>query len=115
MAATDQDFTIWEGDDEQLLFTTDDGSGNPYNLAGASIEWAMSLNAVSAPIVTKSTGGGGITINNPPTAGKFTVTLADADTAGKPGTYYHEARVTDSNGDSRVIATGTATINASNI
>ena len=56
MAAENQDFTLYQGEDEQVDFYVTDSDGSPKNLTGASIEWGMWLS--DTRILTKTTGSG---------------------------------------------------------
>lgn len=70
--------------------------------------------ADTTPALTKTSPVGGITITASATLGQFVISLASADTrALAPGSYYHEARVTDGTGHMEVVTTGTATLRRS--
>ena len=72
------------------------------NLAGASVRWKLSKRASSEAVIVK-TDGSGISVDG----NKFTVTVEPADNKElKPGTYYHEARVTDSEDNTKPVAYG---------
>lgn len=63
----------------------------------------------------KSTADGGVSITDAAN-GKFTVTLAPADTKTLAvGTYYHEAEVTDSLGNVSTVTVGKVTLIASGV
>lgn len=115
MTATNQNFSMWQGDAKSLQITTTNDAGAPYDLSNVeAIVWAMGISSVSAPLVEKTLTSG-ISVNDPPTAGIFTVSLASTDTTGLAGSFYHEARITDSGGNPRVVTTGNITINNSNL
>src|SRR6185437_701627 len=116
MTIINQDFTMWQGDAKSIVFTITDASGNPYDLTDVeNINWALSALPVTDALIQKSKTGGGISVNSPATDGIFTVTLEATDTAALVGAFYHEAQIIDSEGNPDVVATGTATINASNL
>jgi len=72
------------------------------NLAGASVRWKLSKSVSSEAAIVK-TDIDGISIDG----NKFTVTVKPADNKElKPGMYYHEARVTDSEGNTKPVAYG---------
>ena len=58
MAAENQDFTLYQGEDEQVDFYVTDSDGSPKNLTGASIEWGMWLSGTR--LLTKTTGLGAV-------------------------------------------------------
>jgi hypothetical protein len=117
MAALQQNFQIFAGDGVTLEFPVVDQNGNPYDLTGVQLlQWAMGNYAINTPLITKDSGSiGGITVGSPPTAGIFYVQLNSADTKNLPGFFYHEARLTDSSGIPRVVASGIVTIQPSNL
>jgi len=115
-AATNQDFTIYEGEDKELdFYVLTDSSGTPVNVGvPTSATWVMKDNAKASATahISKTYAGGGITIHaGDDTTDLVRVTLDAADTQGYEGkTYYHECRVEDGSGDSHVIATGDITV-----
>lgn len=113
MTDRNQDFTYDAGDDLDLVVTVRDavaGGGSPINLTGATIYWWLLDSPEStAPLVTKSTVGGGVAITDAG-AGEFTVTLDPADVAALNGRYVHKAKVKDSAGDEVTVTTGDVVI-----
>jgi len=110
MTATDQNFTTWSGDDKVLTVTVTDGSGTATNLTGATINYELqALPPDGVALLTKTTGGGGISITDA-AAGTFEITIAAADTASLSGVYFHECQVVDSSGNVSTIFTGRVNI-----
>lgn len=95
-----QNFAVARGDDETVTFNMIKDSG--INLAdmGITVVWKVfeqSTGVVAddaVAIITKSVGDG-LEITPSPSPGKFTITIAHADTVELLGNYYHEAKVTD--------------------
>ncbi len=106
-----QNFSAPAGDDLEIVFVFDPG----YAVAedGAVVEWkvydqSVGIPDLSEPILSKSTSDG---IDFPPSPGtEFTVRLNSADTVDLLGNYYHEAKVTDINGDLSTVTTGIMTV-----
>lgn len=101
MAAEDQDFELFAGDDAVLEFTVTNEAGAAQSLAGASIAWLCARRAGATAVLTKSGA-----IVDPASGGVFRVTLADTDTDDLLGEYWHQAVVTDSSGNIVTVATG---------
>jgi hypothetical protein len=114
MATKKQNFCIFQGDDVVLSVTTttiEDGD-DPQDLTGVSLTWAFSETKDSVALVTKETGDG-IEITDA-AGGVFEVSIDAADTDGlDPQGYYHEARLTDGAGKTRVIMSGAFTLHSS--
>ena len=88
MAAENQDFTLYQGEDEQVDFYVTDSDGSPKNLTGASIEWGMWLSGTR--LLTKTTGSGASLVNGLGTNDIVRVAIAKADSISlQPGAYYH--------------------------
>lgn len=94
--------------------------GPAINITGFTIKWqvfnSQIVNGVRVPVgsalITKSTGSGNITLNNP-TLGQFLVQILAADTVGlTPGAYVHEAITTDQSGNPVTIVNNDAQISA---
>lgn len=94
MANTSVFFVVFEGDDQNLNVTVLDAAGNVVDISSATaIDWKMSVDEFTPPVISKSLGSG-ITITNGP-AGIFQVALVSADTNGlTPRTYYQASRIT---------------------
>ena len=107
------DFSIPAGGDRLLVITVSEQDGNLMNLTGCLIKWALCTAPPKlASVVTKESTTGAIRIADQTSArGQFTVQLDGADTKTLPaGTYYHEARVTDSDGNSDIVVDGLVTL-----
>lgn len=107
--AAPQNFSLTAGDTGELDFSAYQADGTtPLDLTGADIVWKMTRFPGDAadPVVSKATGGGGITITST-SAGTFKVALDPADTADiAPLRYFHGVKVTDGAGNISTIATG---------
>ena len=109
MTAKNQNFEMFAGDTKNIDVTV---AG--VNLAGSTVKWAMKKTIYSAaPDVAKDTVDG-ITVTDP-NGGRFTISLLPSETRSLSGTYYHEAEITDANGNVSTIFTGTITINRSGV
>lgn len=80
------DYTAYAGDDLQIQVTVTDEDGDPSVLAGSDAIYVISRNGTAK--VTKTTGGGDITIDG----NDFVVTIDAADTVALSGTYHHELK-----------------------
>ena len=109
MANTSVFFTVFEGDDQSFNVTVVDDDGAVVDISSATaIDWKMSVDEFTSPVIVKTLGAG-ITITNGP-AGIFQVTLSGTDTDGLDvGYYYQASRVTLSSNLSHV-AIGTVWI-----
>lgn len=108
-----QNVDFHAGDDEIIgVHVTVDGTptGAAVDLTGASITWILQRSITDAsPVLTRSTGGGGVTITAP-TNGDFEIALTDVETDPLSGGYYHRATVTDAGGDVSSVVEGVATV-----
>ncbi len=117
MTDTNQDDEFYVNNDRVLKFmlTDDDNSGDPLNLTGFTIVWAMSSISrkgivSSTAVLEKKTGGEGIVITDA-AGGLCEVTIDKADTASlAPNAYHHELEVIDGSGLCVVNAVGTLTL-----
>jgi len=97
MGKVNQNITIWKGNYVELSAVIDDVS----DLAGSVITWAMSIDASTAKLITKSTETTvpGVTIED----NIVTVILNPSDTNDASGIaagdYYHEIRIVDPGGN----------------
>lgn len=113
-ALTDQDFTMFSGDDKELVVVIKDVAGDAVNIAGLlSAIWECSKlredgTFSSTPVISKSIGAG-IELTSAG-AGELTVTLDQADTEDLYGDYYHELEIVDSNSNKQTVMVGTLTI-----
>tara|TARA_R110002096_G_scaffold186882_7_gene366044 strand:+ start:73 stop:420 length:348 start_codon:yes stop_codon:yes gene_type:complete len=106
MANTNVFFSIFVGDDDNVNITVLDNAGAVVDISSATaIDWRMSADEFTAPVLTKTLGAG-ITVTDGPN-GVFQIAIASADTAALAyGTFYQSSRVTISSNLSHV-ATGT--------
>ena len=115
MAATGQDFTLYAGDDKRPEIHVTDLEGNPVNLEGASIEWKAVQQSDGTEVISKTTGGGCISVKDAKNA-KFIIKINSIDTEGEETkTLDHEAVVTSDSGMTTHVTTGTIDLIASNI
>lgn len=103
MALTGQNFVMHKGDDKILTFTITDAT----DVTGFSATWNMAVDAFSTKLLTKTSGGGGITFSG----NKVLVTLDSANTkdsvtAIPEGNYYHELSLIDGSGKKNIAAIG---------
>jgi hypothetical protein len=110
MASEKQNFTFYQGEDEQVdFYVTDEGA--PKNLTGATVEWG--LWSSSARLLTKGTGSGATLVNGSGVNDVVRITIAKVDSLSLPaGAYYHECRVALS-GNEQVVAVGQALLRES--
>jgi hypothetical protein len=113
MTATNQNISIYAGDDTELSMSLFQSDGvTPLDLTGAVVNWALSsAYNVQFPLVEKSSAiPGQVTITDIP-GGLVSVFLIPADTADMGGQpYYHEVEVVQG-GTSVTVLTGSVTIN----
>ena len=102
MTATGQDFSVYAGDDFDVVVTVKDANDALLDITGFTIDWSVN------GIVDKSVGSG-ITMTDP-VNGVFTIAIVPTDTAGKHGTYPHAARCTDLVGKKSVVMEGNISI-----
>ncbi len=101
---------LFIGEDRSLEFTVVDAAGAAQDISGYALEWVMreAPNSTNAAI-TKTTGGGGITITDGP-GGVCSVAIEDTDTLSLlPGRYFHTLRRTD-DGVETVLSFGEAVL-----
>jgi hypothetical protein len=100
---------MYDGDTKVLVVTvTNDGS--PVDLTGATVRWI----ARGKTMIEKSSQDNTINISKP-LDGEFMVVINPEDTMGYHGKYYHEAEVTNINGDVSTVLTGYITVKQSYI
>lgn len=99
---------MYQGEDKTITVSIANEQGAAYgSTSGLTFVWKVATSDVAASaVLTKSTGNGitnGVSI--------ITITIDEADTDDlAAGSYYHECRVTDSNGDESVVFTGSLSI-----
>lgn len=113
-AAVSQNFTLEQYSSDQLTFTY------PGDLTGCTLEWVMQYNEASPSTLVKKTSADGISITSTSsTQSTFVVTISNADmspsngTPIQPGSYYHQATLTDALGESNPVSKGRVTVRAS--
>jgi len=105
-----QDFTCYANTDVPLSFlATDEETGLPLNLSGATLKWRLSREPGLSTILDKT-----CTISGTPTDGTFTLELSKAETAALLNTYYYDVRLIDGTAKETVIATGSVLVLPSN-
>lgn len=97
MAKTNQDATLYQGDDRTLTFDV------ATDITGVTIAWELRKRASGNAILTKV---GAITNA---ASGDFSVTLSDTDTADLLGDYYHKAILTDTSNNTVTVSLGILT------
>lgn len=103
MPAKNQDIEMYVDADLDLEFIFD--PTDVADLSSANIVWEMSATVDGEAILTKTNADMTIAAN------KFTVYINPSDNVGlEPGSYFHEARVTDINNNSRPVALGKVTL-----
>lgn len=108
---TDQDFSMYEGDDFILQVTVKDVNGVVVNLTGlVAARWWFAHGLGQAALLQKALGSG-ITVVGA-VNGRIDVTLVPADTAGLGGaTYRHELEITDVANTVHTVVVGDMTVN----
>lgn len=109
MTASNQDFTLYRGDDAKPLFTIYDAAGVAIDISTVSeIQWLLHDDAGVVKL-TKLKTTGGVTFVTSGVNGQIYVVLNAADSNGSPGLdgwYWHSARITDSAGKLSVVEVG---------
>lgn len=97
-----QSFSMVAGDSKVIVAPITDAAGAAQSLTGATIVWKLrTANVEGAILLTKQTGGAGITLTTT-TATNDTVNVAldDSDTVTFGGTsHYQECEATDASGN----------------
>ncbi len=103
MAAINQNFIKYRGDEYYIVFALED----TLDLTGYQAHWSLAVNADEAKLVEKDSDPpdvhGGVTfVHN-----RVIVRINKADTISlNPETYYHELQLLDPNGEGGVAASG---------
>jgi len=84
-------------------------TGDTVSLIGSDIEWVLAESPASVNEVVKTVGDG-ITVTDAQ-YGEFEVEIVPTDTESLAGDYYHEAEITDADGDVSTVFAGGITIN----
>lgn len=101
MAAKDQNFEMFAGDDKRLIYTVEDME----TLLGATVKWRLAEDPEEIALIEKtSEDPAEIEISE----NTFTVKLKPEDTADldAPRNYYHEAEIIDAANNSTTVAVG---------
>jgi len=99
MTAYSQDFTIYAGRASAPVFTITDGAGNALDVSGmAEIEWIMYRDVSLTAVITKKKSLGGLSFVNTGVDGLVRLNLANADSTGTDGWYFHGVQLTDATG-----------------
>lgn len=113
MTDKNQNFEIWAGNSVQLnIGITNSATGAGMDLPSASsVIWHLiaDVETTTPAILTKSTGGSGITVSG----SVASVVVGQGETDNLAGTYTHQCRVTDTSGSTVTVTVGTVTINRS--
>ncbi len=116
MTMLNQNFSMWAGNTRYLSVSVTEQDGEtPKDLTDAHIVWILREYGSAENILVKETSAeatplGGLMINDPPTAGIFTIFLYPEDTQDLSGVYYHQADVTNQHGEVSTVLTGSAVI-----
>lgn len=94
---------ITQRNDHDFNVIVKNDAGTAIDLTGFSISFVVSPHVNATALVTKTVGNG-IAITDA-AAGKFTVSLSDADTDLR-GRYYYECKATDPDNNDTTILTG---------
>lgn len=99
-------FKTFAGDTKVVQITVLDADGDPVDITSATIKWQAARSLGKSPVITKATGGSGVSITDAAN-GVFEVTLSGSDTEDLKGDYYFEAEVTASDGTISTVIAGT--------
>lgn len=110
MAALNQDFELFAGEDATVSVVVYDGETNtPRNISGFQVRW-VAISQRTCDIVLMKDSMEGIEIQDPE-AGIFYIPLSNEETKLiSPGRYDHHATVTDLLGNVSVVTVGVMTI-----
>ena len=98
--------TLFQGDDETIAFETTDDSGDPIELSGVGITWALATSRRADEPTLEATRDAGITVIDAAT-GRFDVELDSSETATLASrSYYHEVELVDDEGDVTTVFSG---------
>ena len=96
---SDIDLKCVANNDVQITVTLTRADGAAVNLTGATIKFSVVDQLTGQVKFSKTTGGGGVSVSSPATAGIFVVTIDKEDIDDFHGTYIYEAVITDSSGN----------------
>lgn len=108
MAAVNQDFVTYAGNDVSPIFTVKNSAGATVDISSViEITWAAKGQSTdTVPVISKTKTGGQITFVTNGQDGQFQVAIAAADTAPLTGYFIHEASITDSSNHITTVAIG---------
>lgn len=111
MALTEQNFTMYQGEDKLVTFVITDEDEAALNMTGGTLSWEASITSLDTTAqITKTPS----LVNVDGTNDGARVTLVDADTQTlTPLIYYHELRLVDGSGNDSVLAEGEMTVKLS--
>lgn len=98
------DFQMFQGNNRVVNLRIVDPTGEAVNLLDCAIEWVLCKNRYSTPLVTKAA-----TISDA-ASGECVIDLVPADTENLSGDFYHEAKLTDADGNVTTVVTGSVII-----
>ena len=94
------DIRMVKNNDISFQFSVFDNNGNPLRITDYVIVWQVRKSYLSTPVISKDSRTGGIVMVNAE-GGTFMVVLRAEDTVDiAPGSYFHEAILTDTGGKS---------------
>lgn len=107
------DLDFHAGDDKRLEVTVYNSDGDVVNLTGlTAAKWSLAKTVNSTALATHSMVDGNITVVSAST-GRLNIVIDAADTEDLKGVYYHEAEITDADGNVGTILYGSVNIRAS--
>jgi hypothetical protein len=120
MTKTDQDLTMWQGEDIVITVPITNAAGAVVSLTNATaVRWLVfpgqnSTSNTSAAVLTKTLGSGIALVNVAGTNDGIRITIDTNDTHNLAnGAYYHECRVVDSANDEQVVFIGNLSLKKS--
>ena len=106
MTAFNQDFEMYQGDDQRPIFAVKDGAGAAINLSTASeIQWLLH-DPAGVVKLTKLKTTAGVVFVTTGTDGKIYIDILASESALLDGWYAHSARLTDAGGKLSVFEMG---------
>lgn len=100
------DNPYFEGDSLEMTVTVRE-QNNRKDLSGATVEWVLYDDEQDPTQTILDDGDAGVIANvTNASEGEVTITINAGITDGEVGQYEHELRVTDSNGDKKVVTIG---------
>lgn len=96
--------TLWSGDDYNINIHVLNSHRRAKDISGSTLKWLLAVNERCSPLLTK-TEGSGITMIDP-AEGLAILAIDSSDTEDLAGSYYHELKLIDGDGNIRTIAYG---------